>query len=439
MRSINVLLLTIFLLSFASSQVPNWYSTHTHPNYPASEYIIGVGTGSGATGAETAKKSALSDIASQLRVQVQSEMKSVTENFSVNDDEQIYSDFKRQSRTMISDEIIGADVVETVVDNQSSTTYALVVLNRDKYAAGLRTELEGGWKQASDLRTSASDFFSKGKLNEAIQSTNQIKQVIAPLFAKQVLHNAAARAPFAFPSVFNPAALQNDIRSFLSQIKLEKKSGDNQKGKIGEKFVQPFVLTVTANGVPCAGVTVTFLLDGKTPLGDAITDDKGTASLSTIARSGKSIMTKISVPGIGREFEQNLISSSISFTWSAQASDKAFSLSVNGGNKKTEALVQKKLSSAISQIGYKVVTMSNNALLVELSSDTPSKIEGMAGTLYNLTLQGTVSLKNNSSNAVVGSFTFSAKGIGKSEDEALEKAASGVKIDQNDLSDLLQK
>ncbi|MFA6469728.1 MAG: LPP20 family lipoprotein [Bacteroidota bacterium] len=439
MKSTALIFLFGFFLSVASSQVPNWYSTHTHSNYPASEYIVGVGSGSGATGAETAKKSALSDIASQLRVQIQSEMKSVTESFSVNDDEQIYSDFKRQSRTMVSDEITGAEVISTVVDEPSSTTYALVVLNRDKYSAGLRAELEGGWKQASDLRTAAGSYFAQGKLNEAVQSTYQIKQVIAPLFAKQVLHNAAARSPFTFPSVFNPAALQNDIRSFLSQVKLVKKSGDVQKGKIGEKFAQPFVLTVTANGVPCTGVTVSFLLDGKIPIGDAITDDGGTAYLSTIIRNGNSVKAKLSVPGIGREFEQNLNSSTVSFSWIAQASDKAFSLSVNGGNKKVENLVQKKLSTAISQIGYKVVTMSNNTLNVELNTNTPSKIEGMAGTLYNLTLQGTVNLKNNASNAILGSFTFSSKGVGKSEDEALEKAASGVKIDQNDLSELLQK
>jgi hypothetical protein len=104
----------------------------------------------------------LSDIASQLRVQVQSEMKSVTQNFAVNDDEQIYSDFKRQSRTMVNDEIIGADVVETVTDAQSMTTYALVVLNRDKYSGTLRSELESGWKQASDLRTAGKEFASKG-------------------------------------------------------------------------------------------------------------------------------------------------------------------------------------------------------------------------------------------------------------------------------------
>ena len=437
--NLKFLALMLFcVISVSFSQIPTWFSTHNHPKYPTSEYIIGVGSGGGASGVESAKKAALADIVSQLRVQIQSEMKSVTQTFSVNDDEQIYADFKRQSRTVVSDEITGADVIETVVDAQG-TAYAFVVLNRDKYSDGLRSELESGWKQASDLRTGAKDFVSKGKLNEAIQSINQIKQVIAPLFAKQVLHNAAARSSFSFPSMFNPAALQNDIRTFLSQIKLEKKSGDNQKGKIGEKFSLPFSVFVTVNGVPCSGVNVNYQLDEKNKLGEVLTDDKGTASFVSTVRSGNGMKAKVSISGIGREFDENLNLSSVVFSWTALSSDKAFSINVNSKNKKIADAIQSKISSAVSHIGYKVVTMSNNSLVVDISSGGVNKIEGMAGTLYNLTLEATVNRKENTSNSIVGSAKFSAKGVGKSEEEAMEKAANALKIDQKELSELLQK
>ncbi len=432
----SILVLSVATVSFA--QIPTWFSTHNHPKYPTSEFIVGVGTGGGATGVESAKKAALADIASQLRVQVQSEIKSVTQTFSVNDDEQIYSDFKRQSRTMVSDEITGADVIETFVDAQGSA-YALVVLNRDKYSDGVRSELESGWKQAADLRAGAQEYVAKGRLSEAIQSINQIKQVIAPLFAKQVLHNAAARAPFSFPSVFNPAALQNDIRTFLTQIKLEKKSGDDQAGKIGEKFSKPFVVGVSVNGVPCSGVNVVYQLDEKNMLGEVLTDDNGTASLVSTVRSGNGLKAKISLPGIGREFDENLRSSSVNFRWTAHASDKAFSISVIAKNKKIADQIQSKISGAVSHIGYTVVTMSNNSIVVDIASGGISTIEGMAGTLVTLTLEATVNLKENRSNAVVGSTKFSAKGVGKSEAEAMEKAAANLKIDQKELSELLQK
>lgn len=435
--SMFFLVLAVTLLTMA--QVPQWYTSHVHPKYSPNEYIVGVGSGNGSTGAEAAKKSALSDIVSQLRVQVQSEMKSVTESYAVNDDEQMYSDFKRQSRTMVNDEITGADVVETVTDNSTGTAYALVVLDRDKYSAGLKTELESGWKQASDFRTAAGEYFSLGKLNEAIQSLLQIKTVIAPLLAKQVLHNAAARSPFSFALSFNPAAIQSDIRSYLSQIKIEKRGGDAQQGKIGERFPQPLVAGVTANGKPIVGVMVSYFLDGKVLLGEERTDEKGSASLTTFIRNGNSIKAKLSLPGIGREFDQNLDASSVNFTWSAKASEKAFSISVNSKNKKVAEILQSKISTSVAQIGYKIVTMSNHTIVVEVSSGVPNKIEGMAGTLYNLTLEASVNVKDTKSNSVIGSETFSAKGVGKSEDEAMEKAAAGFKVDQKVLSELLQK
>ena len=74
MKSITIFLLSIVLVSLSTAQIPDWYSTHTHPKYPASMFIIGIGSAAGATGAEAAKKSALSDIVSQFRVQLQSEL-----------------------------------------------------------------------------------------------------------------------------------------------------------------------------------------------------------------------------------------------------------------------------------------------------------------------------------------------------------------------------
>lgn len=432
---LGILLATVV----TSAQVPQWYTSHAHADYPAAEYLLGIGSGSGQNGLETAKKSALTDIISQLRVQVQSEMRTVTQSFAVNDDEQIYSDFRRQSRTMVNDEITGAEVAMSASDAASGTEYVLLVLDREKYAGGLRTELESGWKQAAELRSTASRFAANGRLLEAVQSITQIKQVLAPLFAKQVLHNAASTAPFASPSVFNPAALTSDIRSFLVSVSLEKSAGDKQTGKIGEKFPVPFTVTAKCNGVPCRGVTIVFLLDGRTKLAEMVTDEKGMALYPATVRNGASVNAVLSIPGLGREFDQNLSAAAAVFTWTAKPSDKAFAVNVNAQSRKAAGLVQTKLSSAVSEIGYKVVTMSGSTLVADVSTGVPGKIEGMAGTLYNITLTVTVSLKDAQSAAVLGTVTFSSRGVGKSEDEAAEKAANALVIDPASLAELLQK
>ena len=75
MKKLSLCILVLLISTISYSQIPTWFSTHNHPKYPTSEYIIGVGTGGGATGTESAKKAALADIVSQLRVQIQSEVR----------------------------------------------------------------------------------------------------------------------------------------------------------------------------------------------------------------------------------------------------------------------------------------------------------------------------------------------------------------------------
>jgi hypothetical protein len=403
--------------------------------------VIGVGGGAGATGIDAAKKAAVADIAAQLRVQIQSEMKSVTESYQMNDDEQMYSDFKRQSRTVVNDEISGAEIVETMIDQSTNTAYALAVLSRDAYGSSLRAELVSGWKQAAELRANAKSFAEKGRLVEAIQNINQIRQVVAPLYAKQTLYTAVSRKAFASEFLFNANALQSDVREILSKVKIEKKSGDNQKGKIGEQFAQAMQVVVKYENVMCSGVPVEFVYNEKNVLGKTVTDANGVALLSTSIRpmAGEGIKARIAIAELGREYEKNVATSAVSFSWSAAASDKKFSLAVNSTSSKISDAIKRKITEAVSSSGYQIVPSSPLQLSVDAKAGVPGKVEGMAGTIYSITLDVTISVVESATKTVRGSAKFSAKGVGKSEDEAAEKAAAVFQINQKEFAELLEK
>ncbi len=434
-------ILPLLLCSTLLAQIPNWYTTNTHPKYSKNDYVIGVATGSGTTGIDAAKKAAVADIAAQLRVQIQSEMKSVTESYQMNDDEQMYSDFKRQSRSVINDEIAGAEIIETMVDQSSNTAYALAVLNREAYGSSLHAELISGWKQAAELRVNAKNFAEKGRLVEAIQNVSQIRLVVAPLYAKQVLYTAVSRRAFASDFIFNANALQADVREILSKVKLEKKSGDNQKGKIGEQFAQPFQVLVKYENSLCAGVPIEFVYGEKNIVGKTVTDANGIAMLQTSIRpmSGEGIRARIAISELGREFEKNIAASSVSFLWSAAASDKKFSLLVSSANAKISDGLKKKISEAVSSAGYQIVPSSHLQLQVEAKSGVPGKVEGMAGTIYSVTLDVNISVVEAATKTIRASTKFSSKGVGKSEDEAAEKAAGVFQINQKEFGELLEK
>lgn len=438
-------LFCIFAVSIATAQIPQWYTTQNHPHYPKSSFLLGVGSGSGTNGLDAAKKAALTELVSQLRVQVQSETKNVTKSYKMNDDEDLYSDFKKQTRTVVSDEISGAEIAETFVNPSTNSAYALAVLDKNIYSQSIASELESGWKQASDLRTQAKEYFMQGRLTEAIQNINQIRQVIAPLFAKQVLHDAVAAKSFTSPNVFNPNALQSDIRELLSKVVIEKKFGDKQKGKIGEQFPIPLMVAVYVKSeqknIPCSGVFVEFLYDGKTMLATGVTDEHGNAAIATTIKPVVSggIQAQLSLPDLGKEFQKNILASAVIFQWTATASDKKFTVQVNSRSEKISKNITKKLAQAITKAGFAVVPVSNLLLVVETQAGIPVKVEGMAGILFSSELEVSVVLSDKKSGSIIGAAKFTAKGIGKTESEGLEKASANLKIGEKEITALLEK
>ena len=413
--------------------------------YPSETYIIGVGAGTGDKAMDAAKKAAQTDVVSQIRVQIQAEVKNISESFKFNNNEQLFSDFRSNVRTSVSDEIAGMEVAETVTDNSTGTAYALVVLERDKYCGTIRSELDGGWKQANDLRTGASDFAKQGKLNNAIQNLLEARKVISPLLTKQALYNAVSGAPYKPAFSFGPLTITADIRELFSDVKLSKKSGDKQTGKIGQSFTMPFVVQVTidqdGSSVPVVGSTVVFETSDETKIGDATTDDQGLARLSTTVRAltGNGIRASLSFPNIGRDFAQNLQSLAVYFTWKAKASSISFSLKVDSNSPAMTSDLQRAFSSAITKLGYNVVSSSKFVVEVSVEPGQSSKIEGMAGTMYSVSASVVATLVDNVAGTTLASARFSGKGIGRTEDEAMDKAVGNVKISQAGMSDLLEK
>ena len=440
-----IVVISVLVLPAMMAQIPDWYATHKDARYPAETYIIGVGSGSGPNAVGNAKKAAQMDLVSQIRVQVQAEAKNITESFQFNKDEQFYSEFRSKVRTAVSDEVTGMQIVETLTDDATGTAYALVVLDRGKYCETIRNELDAGWKQANDLRTAAFDFSKEGKVGNAIQNLLEARKVIAPLLSKQALYNAVSSTPYKPGFNIGPETIAADVRGILSDLKLEKKSGDKQKGKIGRPFADPFVVQVTINReekvVPVAGSTVVFETSDQTKIGDATTDDQGMASFSMTVRpmTGSGVRARISLGNADREFEKNLVSSAVFFTWRAEGSDVAFSLKVDTKSDKLTSSLKNAFTSAITQIGYKIVGSSKFVVEVTVETGKTNTIEGMAGTMYSVSANVVASLIDKKSDNTLGSVTFTGRGLAKSESEALEKAAGSAKIVQEELSELLEK
>ena len=156
--SLSIAFIALAAAAPASSQVPQWALSHKHPNYPSREFILGVGQGTGEKGGETAKRLAQSDIAMQVRMKVQMEIKNIQQVYGLNQNQESYADFKIKSTSVVDEELTGVVIVETAIDTSTNTTYALAALNKEKFSEAIAAELTEGWNHAKDLHRSAEDF-----------------------------------------------------------------------------------------------------------------------------------------------------------------------------------------------------------------------------------------------------------------------------------------
>ena len=101
-RVVASLILVVGVISMLCGQIPDWFATHKDARYPSEQYIIGVGSGTGDNAADAAKKAAQLDLVSQIRVQVQAQVKNVSESYQFNKNEQLYSEFRSTVRQLKS-------------------------------------------------------------------------------------------------------------------------------------------------------------------------------------------------------------------------------------------------------------------------------------------------------------------------------------------------
>ncbi len=427
------------------AQMPPWAATHNHPRYPAAEFILGVGRGTGEKADESAKRFAQSDIAAQLRIKVKAEAGYIQQTYQLNQNQETLVDFKIKLTSVVDEELTDAQIVETTHDSSTKTIYTLAALNKEKFAAAMGTELSAGWNQAEKLHGTAEDMLIEGKLDDAIRNLLDARVFVMNLLPKQVLHDAVAKVKFAGQYSVRPMGLTADIRNALSRVKIEKKSGDNQKGKIGEKFSVPFVVRVTVAGnenpVPVFGAAVVFLSTSGETLGKVFTDANGIASFSAEAQGniGAHVRAQLTLQSADREFSSNLISSAVVFNCFLLDADVAFGLKVELSSGALNDVIHSVVAEAVIRTGYRIVDMSRFVLMVRFQTASRAMIDSTEGTLSSAFSEMTIVLIDKGSSNALGAISLKSRGVAKTRDEAIERSVRATKIDEEELVALLEK
>lgn len=439
----RILLVVVFLFSYTLSQ-PNWYKTQTHPKYPKEFYILGIGAAVGQDARETARQNAIADVASQIRVQVQSEITSLEKERIINRESDYYSEFQQKSKTIVDEVLTGCEVVEMDFDRKNKIWYALAVLDKQRYLSSLEDEIDNSWLQIKKLYEDAKAFLNAGKVLQAVQNLKDAQQKIYDIYSRQVLYNALSRIPYKPEIELTAGGIESEIRDIISRIKIEKVSGDNQVGKVGEELLEPFVVRVFYQGntqVPIPNANVIFAYKNGESIERLITDEQGIASVRAIAvgKRVNKVTATFSIPGLPSEYARLLSQIRVEFSYTTSATaTPTVSVSLKGAKEdKLIFDVLKKLTQAIEKNGYKVEDESRFVVGGDVTSRVVSSVQGVGGTLYTVEAELNLFLKDSDNGQIVGSMNVKSRAVGKSEKEAYEKALRGIKFSNKDLVEML--
>ncbi|CUU10611.1 LPP20 lipoprotein [Candidatus Kryptobacter tengchongensis] len=437
------LLLTILFSSYVFSQ-PNWYKTQTHPKYPKEFYILGIGAAVGEDARETAKQNAIADVASQIKVQVQSEITSLEKERIINKESDYYSEFQQKSKTIVDEILTGCEIVEMDFDKKAKTWYALAVLDKQRYLASLEDEIENAWMQIKKLYEDAQSFIGAGKVLQAIQNLKDAQQKIYDIYSKQVFYNALSKIPYKPDVDLTASGIESEIRDLISRIKIEKVSGDNQVGRIGEELPEELVVKVFYQGnvlVPIVNANVVFTYKTGEVIERTTTDEQGIASIKAIAmgKRANQIIASFSIPGLPSEYARIISQIKAEFTYTTSA-EMTPSVTVSLKGAKEDKLifdVMKKLTQAIEKNGYKVEDEARFVVGGDIGSRVVSSVQGVGGMLYTVEAELNLFLKDLESGQIIGSMSVKSRAVGKSERDAYEKALKGMKFSNKELVEML--
>ncbi len=437
------LLLTILFSSYVFSQ-PNWYKTQTHPKYPKEFYILGIGAAVGEDARETAKQNAIADVASQIKVQVQSEITSLEKERIINKESDYYSEFQQKSKTIVDEILTGCEIVEMDFDKKAKTWYALAVLDKQRYLASLEDEIENAWMQIKKLYEDAQSFIGAGKVLQAIQNLKDAQQKIYDIYSKQVFYNALSKIPYKPDVDLTASGIESEIRDLISRIKIEKVSGDNQVGRIGEELPEELVVKVFYQGnvlVPIVNANVVFAYKTGEVIERTTTNEQGIASIKAIAmgKRANQIIASFSIPGLPSEYARIISQIKAEFTYTTSA-EMTPSVTVSLKGAKEDKLifdVMKKLTQAIEKNGYKVEDEARFVVGGDIGSRVVSSVQGVGGMLYTVEAELNLFLKDLESGQIIGSMSVKSRAVGKSERDAYEKALKGMKFSNKELVEML--
>lgn len=442
LSGICLLLFWNFLPNEAEGQIPRWYLDGRSAEYPSPAYITGVGEGQNP---EDAAGQARASVTAQIRVQIESEITSITREMSVDDQSTFETMFTSATTSRVDETLQGLDIA--LQAEHAGMFYALAALNRQRFLNELRSDLDRLKEEFNTLTQSGRNQIREGNIFAGISNLLDTQNLSSDFYGAMSMYNALSDTPYDRGDVLGMSSLVSEIRDALTSIRITVVSGDDQTASSGRPLPEPLVIQAVyskdGRDSPIPNLPLRIEYQDGSEADRLSTESNGKASFYLTALPVRSEVNQVTIrpvftaiPGNYRDVIRNM---SLRATYRiAQDEQAVVAVVIRDEDGARLSRVEQRVGSAVERLGY---TINDRAAIViegTLSLMDVREVDGIAGTQTAARTELSLMVKNRRDNSVIGS--LSAEGTGMSprgEAEALRASQNRININRRELSEVM--
>ncbi|MGC9363011.1 MAG: LPP20 family lipoprotein [Fidelibacterota bacterium] len=436
---LKLLFMICLIPALGFSQMPDWAKTNTHKKYPSSKYLLGVGISDDKT---RAVELARADVAKQIQVKIESELETVEQEFGEDDRHMVTSEITSRTKTAVSETIAGIEIKE--VQKKRGQYYALAVMNKANYLAGLEKSMTDISTAVHQYLQNARDLAAKGELTAALDKYLSAENEIPQYYVKSSLYTALTGKRYQDARVVSPAAIISEADELLSSLQITVVSGNNQHGKTGTPLNEPIRVRLSASDpsgrvVDIQNIPVTVKYSNGEKIGQFITDHDGTVSVTVLAAPGGSVIFTPVFSNLPERYRDKTPKLNVSAEYRVITGDLSVALDIKNLQGKPDPAIDSIVKPLISENGATIDPSAAIIIRGQLAITGEKQIPSPAGKQYFIEVELPLELINKDNGVQLAAVSGHGKGLAVgARDQAVQKATENIRFSTSRFAAFLQ-
>jgi len=445
MRKTKTLVIFSLLNIISVAQIPKWAQTNSHPKYPSSAYLLGVGI---ANEKATATELARADVAKQIQVKIESELETMEQEITADDKNKLKSEIVSRTKSVVTETITGIEIAAT--EFYKGNFYVLAALNKQRYYSSLEQQLNDIVTETDNYLNGARTLVQQGNIFNALDNYLSAQNTIPDFLAKNALYLALTGTSYPAAKSYSVAGVLNEARSLLSAINIKIISGDNQSASVGKTLSEPLIakiLYTTPEGreMGIKWYPVIIKYSGGEIISKIASDQEGITKANILAvptesdnQRGKVIFT-LGLSNIPEIFKNEIEKIQAVFSYNLIISEAIFSVNITNIAGNSDLELDRLVASWINENGFKtnpdatIIVTGNAVVANEKVIDSP------AGKQFFIELNLNLVLTDKKSASRLATVTATGKGMAlRSRDLAVQKARTKLSVSKEKFAAFLQ-